>query len=103
MMRFALLLLALELAAADTSALDAIEFYPSSGPLLATESWGPAVIAVASLNDGLWAAANTNPLIWTSRSTVADSLSHADTAARWAQATHRKRRPDQGAALSVKA
>ena len=59
MMRFALLLLALELAAADTSALDAIEFYPSSGPLLATESWGPAVIAVASLNDGLWAAANT--------------------------------------------
>eukprot|EP00936_MAST-01D_sp_MAST-1D-sp1_P001493 g1493.t1 len=51
--------MALQIAAADTSALDTIDFYPSCGPLLATDSWGPAVVSVASLNDGLWAAANT--------------------------------------------
>ena len=43
----------------DTSALDAIAFYPTTTPLLATSSYGGAVVAQTSLNANLWAVANT--------------------------------------------
>ena len=53
------LLLTQSAAAFDTSALDDVAFYAPS-TVLASDSFGARVVAMTSLNDGLWAAANSS-------------------------------------------